>query len=111
MWRAALVAAALAAIPAAAQSQQQAISKMAFGCQDWDLYKRLVLIRAQGDKEAFKNALSHAIWTGACTIFHVGDTVFIAESSMFSVKLRRKGETSEYWIERRELFMPDSSAH
>lgn len=70
-----------------------------FGCQSRDYFEKVVGFAVQKDNEAFGKALAAGILQGNCTRFTAGETVFLADTAIFSglVKVRRKGETSEYW--------------
>ena len=53
----------------------------------------------QHDEVAFKKALMAGVLSGICTVFKLGEKVYITDTSIFSglVKVRRPGETIEYW--------------
>lgn len=70
-----------------------------YGCTDKGYYSKLIGLVADQDKAAFEQELSTGIATGQCTVFHTGEEVFLSGTAILSgvVKLRRKGETSEYW--------------
>jgi hypothetical protein len=70
-----------------------------FGCVTRDARDKIVHYSIDGDKEAFKTALGAALLTGACTFFKSGEKVFVTDTAIFSglVKIRRKGQTAEYW--------------
>ena len=70
-----------------------------FGSTDRNYFDKLVEYAVQKDNEAFKKALSAGILMGTCTTFKNGEVVFIADTAILSglVKVRRKGETREYW--------------
>ncbi len=70
-----------------------------FGCQSRDYFEKIVGFAAQRDNEAFSKALAAGILQGNCIRFTARETVFLEDTAIFSglVKVRRKGETSEYW--------------
>jgi hypothetical protein len=49
--------------------------------------------------DVFRQGLAAGLVAGTCTRFKPGETVYIADTAMFSglVKIRRKGEMTEYW--------------
>jgi hypothetical protein len=71
-----------------------------FACQDWNEYERIIGYLIQHDSDAFNKALAQAIRLGNCTVFEKGEIAFIADAGFTSVKLRRRGETVEYWTTR-----------
>ena len=70
-----------------------------FGCTDRKYFDKLVGYAVQKDNEAFTKALSAGLLIGTCTIFKTGEVVYIADTAILSgiIKVRRKGETKEYW--------------
>ena len=70
-----------------------------FGCTSKESYQKLLGFVVDHDKAAFEQGLSAGISTGLCTVFHSGEAVSLSDTAVFSgiVKLRRKGETVEYW--------------
>ena len=74
-------------------------SESKWGCTDREYVDKLIGFVVDQDKEAFMSAISAGIATGRCTTFKVGESVFLADTAIMSglVKLRRKGETVEYW--------------
>jgi hypothetical protein len=70
-----------------------------FGCSSRDYFEKLVGYAVTGDNDALKQGLASGITLGGCTLFKNGDTVFMADTAIFSglVKVRRKGEMQEYW--------------
>lgn len=70
-----------------------------FGCTSKEYHKKLLGFVVDHDKAAFEQGLSAGISTGLCTVFHSGEAVFLSDTAVFSglVKLRRKGESLEYW--------------
>lgn len=73
-----------------------------FGCIDENKFKKIVTYVSQGDREAFKQSLGTEILSGKCTMFSKGEEVFLVDVAMLSgmVKIRRKGDTTEYWTNR-----------
>jgi len=70
-----------------------------FGAVDRRYFKKLIDYAVQQDAEAFNKALAQGLLAGQCTTFRDGETVFVTDSAIFSgsVRVRRKGETREYW--------------
>lgn len=70
-----------------------------WGCTDREYVGKLFGFVADQDKEAFMRGIAEGLATGRCTTFEVGEPVFLADTAIMSglVKVRRKGETSEYW--------------
>lgn len=73
-----------------------------FGCTDRKYFEKLVEYIVQKDNEAFRKALAAGLLVGTCTIFKNGEVVYITDKAILSgnvvlVKVRRKGETQEYW--------------
>lgn len=52
-----------------------------------------------GDKEAWASAMTKGMLNGTIIRFKNGEKIFVKDIEMFSgiVKLRRKGDTKEYW--------------
>ena len=71
-----------------------------FGCIDLDYHKKLTHYAVQKDMEAFTKGLTDGLLLGKCTLFKSGEEVFLVDTALFSdlVKLRRKGDTVEYWV-------------
>ncbi len=69
------------------------------GCSDREYYEKLTLYAVQKDYAAFNRSLTTGFISGICVKFTAGEQVFIVDSAIFSglVKIRRKGETAEYW--------------
>jgi hypothetical protein len=70
-----------------------------FGCSDRDYLDKLAGYAVQKDKKAFSQGLAAGLLSGVCTMFKEGEEVYLADTAIFSglVKVRRKGETQEYW--------------
>jgi hypothetical protein len=86
-----------------------------FGCVDREYLGNLVKYAVQKDNEAFTRALTAGLLTGACTPFKNGEVVYITDVAFFSgnIKVRRKGETKEYWtvieaLSKTTLGQPDA---
>jgi len=69
------------------------------GCVSREDHDRLANYVVQNDLDAFRRFLAAGLLTGRCTQFKKGETVYVMETAIFSglVKVRRKGETAEYW--------------
>jgi hypothetical protein len=70
------------------------------GCTNEDVYDNAVKLAVQGDNLAFAKYLAAGHALGVCTTFKAGEPVYIAESGLLKVKVRRPGQTSEYWTDR-----------
>ena len=68
-----------------------------YGCIDKDYFNKTITLVAQDDREAFSKVLSAGLATGICTMFKAGEPVYLAKSGFLLIKVRRKGETAEYW--------------
>ena len=70
-----------------------------YGCNSKEYFKKLVGYSADNDRQAFEDALIEGMLYGDCTIFDYNEQVFLLKSELFSgmVKIRRQGETQEYW--------------
>lgn len=94
------VALGLALLAASAYAGDKRISSDSyFGCTSRDYFEKLVGYAAQKDMGAFKQGLAAGILAGQCTTFNTGESVFLAETAIFSglVKVRREGSMAEYW--------------
>jgi hypothetical protein len=69
------------------------------GCSDRDYLDKLAGYAAEKDEKAFSQGLAAGLLSGVCTMFKEGEEVYLADTAIFSglVKVRRKGETQEYW--------------
>jgi hypothetical protein len=69
------------------------------GCISRDDQDKLLHYAVQKDLDAFRQFLAAGLLTGRCTQFKKGETVYVMDTAIFSglVKVRRKGETVEYW--------------
>lgn len=86
--------------PSVSSGQEKRISgDHWFGCTDREYFDKLVGYAVQKDNKAFKKALAAGLVLGTCTIFKNGEVVYITDTAISSglVKVRRKGETQEYW--------------
>ena len=90
--------------PTSSPSSSQALDRLIsgdnwFGCVDREYYEKLGRYAAAKDMEVFRQALAVGLVAGTCARFKPGETVYIADTAMFSglVKIRRKGEMIEYW--------------
>ncbi|WP_176316733.1 hypothetical protein [Burkholderia vietnamiensis] len=72
------------------------------GCDTEDRFDKIMSYSISGDKVAFKKAAVSAINAGNCTLFRTGQTVHLADVKLLggTVKIRRDGETDEYWTNR-----------
>lgn len=89
----------LLSINTAIAAGEYTITMKSFGCMDKDEFKRVHSYLVAKDMKAFSNRLAAGILNGTSTLFEAGQTVFLIETSVFSgmVKIRRVGESSEYW--------------
>lgn len=77
----------------------EVVSDGYFGCTEKDDFEKIVGYAAQQDEDAFRSALGVGLMSGLCTTFEKGELVLLQDTAMFSgmMKVRRKGELSEYW--------------
>jgi len=70
-----------------------------FGCTDREYFKEIVGYAVDQDNQAFQQALAAGIYSGICILFNNGETVYLTDTAIFSglVRIRRQGETQEYW--------------
>lgn len=70
-----------------------------FGCVNRETYTEILMLLAQGDKEAFTDALVACTIYGAATIFEEGEVVYLVDTKVWSglVQIRRAGEATRYW--------------
>lgn len=78
---------------------KQIVDDRRFGCTDAEYVGQLGNYAVQHDNEAFSRALSAGVMLGQCTFFRSGESVYQTDVKVFSglVKVRRPGETIEYW--------------
>ena len=100
-----IIAVNLAMITTPAMAQSMRITRSGFGCQSREYYDKISGCVSDGDKEAFEKTLMVGILSGECTLFKVGEEVFLTDTAIFSmlVKVRRKGEIVEYWINSKAI--------
>jgi len=69
------------------------------GCISREDHRKLTNYVVQKDKKAYERYLLAGLAAGTCTVFEKGESVYVVETAVFSglVKVRRKGETQEYW--------------
>ena len=82
-----------------------------FACMDMDSFKKLWNYQSQKDMEAFKKGLDLGLSRGTCTIFHLGEEVFVMENEYpglgnYVIKIRRKSDIAEYWTFREIIQTP-----
>lgn len=68
-----------------------------FGCSDKDEFEKLVGYVSQRDREAFDREYLRATGIGECVSLSEGDRVYVSDIAVGLVKLRKVGETNEYW--------------
>ena len=71
-----------------------------FGCTEKIYFEKLRLYLIQKNMNAFTKSLSDGIYVGICILFKSGDEVFVTNTTVSSdlIKIRRRGEVTEYWI-------------
>jgi hypothetical protein len=87
------------AVVFAAVEPKQIADGAFFGCTTKAQHGKLVDYLVQGDKEAFTRALAESVVAGECTMFKKDELIYLTDTAVLSglVKVRRKGETAEYW--------------
>ena len=76
-----------------------------FGCTDLDYHKKLTHYTVQKDKETFTKSLTDGLLLGKCALFKSGEEVLLVDTAFSPglIKLRRKGDTVEYWTIREAI--------
>ena len=84
---------------AEAQSAKRISGDSWFGSTTKEEHSKIIGYAVQKDEQAFKTALAAGIMRGSVTFFKSGEEVYIVDTAILSglVKVRRKGETKEYW--------------
>ena len=72
------------------------------GCINRGALEQIAAYRAKQDVDAATKEQNAAIRTGRCTTFKTGESVIVTETTMIAgvTKIRRAGETAEYWVFR-----------
>lgn len=85
---------------ASSSISEEVFLRETFGCKDWETWKSLGKVVAQGDKEAFAKILYPALAAGTCRRFKAGDRAYLSETAMLSAStcMRPKGEVGCYWV-------------
>jgi hypothetical protein len=86
-----------------AGSREGFIVVKTLACRNWDFFMRLYDYLDKGDKRRFLIEAQKSIDSGSCSLFDSGETVYIVDVNVSSVKLRRKNETDEYWTGRQAI--------
>lgn len=73
------------------------------GCTDANVYDKAVKLAAQGDNLAFAKYVTAGRSLGVCTTFKAGEQVYVTESGILKKKVRRAGQTTEYWTDRQAV--------
>lgn len=70
-----------------------------FGCAGKEDFSTIVGFAAQGDREAYVQAITEGFMSGVCRPFKTNQKVYVEGGNFFGglVKLRVKGETSTWW--------------
>ena len=73
-----------------------------FGCIERGTIEMIATYRAKHDTDAATKELNAGIRTGRCTIFRAGESVVVTETTVIAgvTKIRRAGDTTEYWVYR-----------
>ena len=82
-----------------AQSVRRISGDHWFGCTSKEEFNKIWEYAANNDEQSFNKAWTDGIRAGTITEFKNGEEVYIADTAIFSglIKVRRKGETKEYW--------------
>jgi len=80
-------------------------SETFFGCTDLDYHKKLTQYAVQKERETFTKSLTDGLLRGTCTLFQSGEEVLLVDTAFVSglIKVRRKGDTVEYWTIREAI--------
>jgi hypothetical protein len=69
-----------------------------YGCIHKADYDKTSEYVSQNDPEAFTAFLGLGISTGVCVMFHANETVIVTDRGIFTSRVRRKGDLTEYWV-------------
>lgn len=90
----------IASVAASAHAREAyVIGNNSYGCIHKADYKKTDEYVVANDLEGFKAFLGLAIATGVCTLFRDGEPVVVLDSGLFTSKVRRKGELTEYYVD------------
>jgi hypothetical protein len=100
-WMAVVAACGLMTWTTAASAVDHTIRHSAYGCKSKDYHSRLTGYLVDGDKEAFKRALSLAAASGECKFFEEGQQVYLEDTAIFSglVCVRPQGNLDCFWTD------------
>ena len=76
------------------------------GCTEIKSLDKLNEYLDQDDRAAYEKRLKDAIASGECIQFLSGQEVYVLDSHASKLKLRLRGDTSEYWASRQALADP-----
>jgi hypothetical protein len=76
------------------------------GCADVERLDKLHEYLDQGDPAAYQRGLGEAKLSGECILYTYGQEVYVIDAARSKVKLRLRGDTSEYWASHLALEQP-----
>ena len=76
------------------------------GCSEIERLDKLHEYLEQGDPVAYQRGLGEATASGDCIVYTDGQEVYVTNAFKSKVKLRLKGDTSEYWASYLVLQQP-----
>lgn len=78
------------------------------GCGELKPLDKLNAYLDQNDAVAYQRGLGDAMRSGECILLTSGQEVYVLDSAKSKVRLRIRGDTSEYWASRRALEEPQA---
>jgi hypothetical protein len=79
------------------------------GCAQLESLDKLNDYIDQGDPTAYGRSLSQAIFDGQCILFTYGEEVYVIDAARSKVRVRLRGDTTEYWTSRRAIAEPKAN--
>lgn len=82
-----------------AEFENKIVRDRMFGCTEREDFDNLMKIATQKDINAFAKLLAVKMMAGSCTLFKLGEIVYLTDTAIFSgmVEVRRSGESSKFW--------------
>lgn len=70
-----------------------------YGCIHKGDFDKTTEYVAQNDADAFTKFLGLGIATGVCVMFKPNEPIIVTDSGLFTSKVRRRGDVTEYWVD------------
>lgn len=85
--------------PASSTPWRYIVDEVQFGCASKDDFARIVSYAADGDREAYTQAITDGFTSGQCRPFQADQEVYVEGGNFLGglVELRAKGETATWW--------------